>query len=136
MVQQQLPALVEGQARELGDQPLVESVDGEPGQTVAFAEDQPVGILGRTQAKRRRPEPDGGLELVEPESGIERLRLPSIKSQAQTARGVVQASGDEGALVTEEVNLVAQARSAFDRGDRVAVDPRDVVRRRDERAAV
>ena len=56
---------MEGQARELGDEPAVVAVDRQPRQPVPLAEDEPVGVLPRSaQAEDVAPEADRRLELA------------------------------------------------------------------------
>ena len=46
--------MIEGQARELGDEPAIVAVDRQAGKSVAFAEDEPNGGSVRTEMKESR----------------------------------------------------------------------------------
>ena len=96
--EQHLATAHQGEAREVSDQPAVIAVDDQAGEAVAFAEDEPVGVLVASQVEHFRPQPEGRLELCPPEDGVQWLIVPAVQPHEDRARGVVQPACNEDAL--------------------------------------
>ena len=103
-----------GHRRDLNRQVRAIAIDDQPAQSVAFAEDQPGRPLGVVVAKLG-PQPQCRGQPLAPERLVQRLgRIPSVQADANPAAAVEDATGDELALVREQLDHVAVGRAALD----------------------
>ena len=111
----QIAARVKGQAGELDHQPAIVAVDGQTGETVALAEDEPVGRLVSAQ-----PE-DFAFAAAPPGRAIRTRRprragrRPSDRAGPGSCSWDYRAPGDELSFAGHDVDLVAGRGSPMTR---------------------
>ena len=112
-----------GQGRHLDDEILGVAIDDQPAQSVAFAEDQSRGALGRVVAQHA-PQLQGRFQPPPPKSLVERLGLvPGIQAHVDPAAAIEDPAGDEPPIFGAQIDHVAVGRTAFDAVDGRIEDP-------------
>jgi hypothetical protein len=121
--EQEVAPVVEGETRELGDEPAIVAIDGQAGEAVSLTEDQPTGGSLSIAMQYVAAQPKGRSQPMRPERLVERPVIPSIEPDPDRTPRIVQTPTDELLLRADDGHLIAGLGIPFDTIDRRVEDP-------------